>query len=313
MIGFDTTEIASLAIVAVELAGNLVRHHALNGSISVSTVMSEGRTGIQIISTENGPGIDNISLALADRRSSVEAGGTELGAVRRQMDEFEVHSSVPGRAADDHGGIVITARKWPANARAPRFEFYACSRPLVSQNANGDAWFVHEDHLGLFLAVVDGLGPGEVAASAAARAISHLRGNPTRSPGRLVDELHAAMRGCRGAAIALIRIRMPERRLLHAGIGNVQARLCPPQGAAFVTRPGNLGVGPAPGRRVKEQDWPPDATLVVASDGLSTRWDLGDQADLMTGDVEAIANHLMHNFGRWTDDATVVVAREARR
>lgn len=312
-IGFDAQEIAALAIVAVELASNLVKHRTVNGSIWVSPVTARGRTGIQLVSRDHGPGIDNISLALSDHYSTAGTGGTGLGAIRRQMDEFEIHSSAPGCVDDGGCGVVITARKWPARSRPPRFEYSACSRPLGGESVNGDAWLVHEDHLGLFVAVVDGLGHGSAAASAAARAIGFLRGNSSRGLDQIMDELHTAMRGCRGAAISIIRIRLPERRLLHIGVGNVEARLYPHNGAAFVSRPGIVGVGATPRRRVRQQEWPADALLVVASDGLSTRWDLRDQPELVAGDVKVIANHLMRNFGKPTDDATVVVAREATR
>jgi hypothetical protein len=68
-------------------------------------------------------------------------------------------------------------------------------------------------------------------------------------------------------------------------------------------------------RRVQEfsYPWEPDATLVVHSDGLSTRWRPESYPGLQRHDPAVMAGVLFRDFARARDDASVIVVREARR
>jgi len=66
----------------------------------------EGRVGgLEIVSLDEGPGIEDINLALKDGYSTNGGLGGGLGGVRRMMDEFEIEST-PGK------GTRIAARIW---------------------------------------------------------------------------------------------------------------------------------------------------------------------------------------------------------
>ena len=87
-----------------ELANNLL-FHAIRGVITMKTVSLPDRRGIEIISQDEGPGIEDINLAFKDGYSTTGGLGNGLGAVRRMMDEFEIEST-PGK------GTRIVARIW---------------------------------------------------------------------------------------------------------------------------------------------------------------------------------------------------------
>jgi len=84
-IGFDEQAVEEIALVVSELATNLVKH-AKDGILRLKRSEEAGRTGIQIDSEDQGPGIPNVEQAIADDFSTVGSLGCGLGAVNRLMD-----------------------------------------------------------------------------------------------------------------------------------------------------------------------------------------------------------------------------------
>ena len=101
-LGFDRIGAESVTLAASELARNLLRY-ATDG---VLTIRELAGRGLEIESTDTGPGIGDVALALADHRSTGQGLGDGLGAVRRLMSEFEISTSPTG--------TCIKARRWPS-------------------------------------------------------------------------------------------------------------------------------------------------------------------------------------------------------
>lgn len=106
--GFACGDEIVIDAVLSELATNVLSF-AGKGEIVFGTAISEGRTGIIIVVRDQGPGIADVSGALADGFSTVGRPGLGLAAVRRLMDSFSVVS-----AAGE--GTTITMKKWLENA-----------------------------------------------------------------------------------------------------------------------------------------------------------------------------------------------------
>jgi phosphoserine phosphatase RsbX len=118
---------------------------------------------------------------------------------------------------------------------------------------------------------------------------------------RVIEGLHAHLRGGRGAA-ALVAIL----RGLHvegSGVGNVDMRVCGAKVPVVLSR----GVlGRSIHRPVTfEGKLAPGARVVIFSDGISSRLDLDAVAHL---DAKAACRALMDRHRRGYDDATVLVA-----
>ena len=80
--GFAAGDIGRVAIVATELATNLVKH-AGGGDIFITPFDDcEGR-GLELLALDKGPGISDLQRALSDGYSTTGSAGTGLGAVRR--------------------------------------------------------------------------------------------------------------------------------------------------------------------------------------------------------------------------------------
>ena len=87
-----------------ELARNILKY-AQTGTIEIRSVERAQGVGVQIVSRDNGPGIDDVERALADHVSSGGTLGLGLPGVRRLMDEFELDTE-PGR------GTTVRATLW---------------------------------------------------------------------------------------------------------------------------------------------------------------------------------------------------------
>lgn len=102
--GFGAVDQARVATAVGELARNIFLY-AKKGTVTIKEIEKHGRKGIEILCEDQGPGIENIELAMQDGYST--SGGTGMGipGARRLMSEFEIISQ-PG------SGTTVICRKW---------------------------------------------------------------------------------------------------------------------------------------------------------------------------------------------------------
>ncbi len=101
---YSSTEATLIATAISELARNIVRY-AKRGEIVLTRTNNGTRPGITVVARDNGPGISDVSRAVAGGYSTSGGLGLGLSGVRRLMDEFEI-SSEPGR------GTTVTVTRW---------------------------------------------------------------------------------------------------------------------------------------------------------------------------------------------------------
>jgi len=103
-LGFSATDQTLIATAISEVARNIVVY-AVHGEVVLTSVEDGVRVGVQVIATDNGPGIDNKDLALRDGFSTKNSLGLGLPGAKRLMDDFQLESEV-GR------GTTVTMKKW---------------------------------------------------------------------------------------------------------------------------------------------------------------------------------------------------------
>ena len=314
-IGLDDAARGTLAVVVTEAATNLARH-AQHGRVLFAAVGEPGaRVGIEILALDDGPGIPNVGRALEDGFSTAGTAGEGLGAIRRMAGDFDLYSR-PG--AGNGAGTALLARVWqaapsPGAPAAPAMLAGVVCVALAGERACGDGWLVLQQRDRTLVVLADGLGHGPDAALAASEAIRVILAHDDASPAGLIDAAHGALRATRGAAMAVAAIDARRGVVLFAGVGNIAATIVGSDGGrSLASHNGTVGHVM---RRVQEfsYPWTPDATLVVHSDGLSTRWRPESYPGLQRHDPAVMAGVLFRDFARARDDATVVVVREARR
>src|SRR5262245_4237296 len=162
-IGFGETDQAKVAVLVTEAATNIVKH-AGQGEIVARSLESSGGLGIEILALDQGPGILNPAESLRDGYSTAGSPGTALGAINRLAWRFDFHS-VPQK------GVALLARIWPGQSANPEstslLDVGAVCRARANETICGDGWETASlSGRALFL-VVDGLGHGLGAATAA--------------------------------------------------------------------------------------------------------------------------------------------------
>lgn len=303
--GLSSLETSQVALVATELASNLVKH-AKNGSVVFRLLSRDAAGGLELIALDYGPGIANVMECMRDGYSTAGSPGTGLGAVKRLAHEFDLHS-IPGK------GTLTLARFWASRQlgrRPTALGYGAICLPVSGETVSGDGWAMNDERGTYTCVVVDGLGHGVSAAQAAAAALAAAREHRGKAPAEIVERAHGALRSTRGAALAVAEID-PEKKLVRfCGVGNISARL-QSEGKArhMVSHNGIVG---QEARKISEftYPWGADALLIMHSDGLSARWDFNDYSALLHRDTAIIAGVLYRDFARARDDATVLVVRE---
>lgn len=175
------------------------------------------------------------------------------------------------------------------------------TRPCRGETRNGDRAVVRREDGRILVAVVDALGHGPVAADVAdlaERALLEAQLGDGVVP--VLERLHVALRGTRGAAATVLLADANE--VAAAGIGNVALRVTG-LALAMVPVPGIVGVR-ARSFRGFEAALSTGARLVLFSDGISSRFSLDE---LTVRDTERAADSLFERCARDHDDATLVV------
>lgn len=90
--GFTRTAIYRLCTAVSELGNNLVFHASHGGWIRIAVVRCEGRSGIEVVVEDDGPGIADLALAMTDGFSTGGGLGGGLPGSRRLVDDFEIES-----------------------------------------------------------------------------------------------------------------------------------------------------------------------------------------------------------------------------
>lgn len=101
---FSTVELTLIATAISEIARNIAVY-AGRGEIVLDVVSDGGKSGIQIVADDEGPGIPDVEQAMQDGYSTGKSLGLGLPGAKRIMDEFEVDS----RAGE---GTTVTMTKW---------------------------------------------------------------------------------------------------------------------------------------------------------------------------------------------------------
>jgi serine/threonine-protein kinase RsbT len=103
-LGFGMVDQTRIATAVSELARNVIRY-AQSGSVVIKAVELRERTGIEITVIDQGPGIEDLELAMQEGYSTSGSLGKGLPGTRRLMDEFTINS-IQGV------GTTIIIRKW---------------------------------------------------------------------------------------------------------------------------------------------------------------------------------------------------------
>lgn len=189
-------------------------------------------------------------------------------------------------------------------------EWGVAMRPYSGETESGDIAVIEPSEGVTLVAAIDGLGHGPEAAAAARAAAAILKAGVGQDVAVLAKRCHEALEETRGASISLAAIDAGNHTMTWVAIGNVEGRLvergCPSRsilpgaGAAGVElprlQPETLGL-----RR--------GSILIFATDGVQTSF---SDSLAASGSPQQIAERILEEHGKSTDDALVLVVRYLR-
>ena len=184
-------------------------------------------------------------------------------------------------------------------------EWTVATRSLGSES--GDQYLVSRtEDGGVLVAVVDGLGHGPEAASAAKTAIAVLEAGPERELGARFLRCHERLRDTRGVVLSLGLFATGS--LTWLGVGNVdgvllRSGLSTPQ--QLLVRSGVVGRR-LPSLELSRLTVARGDTLILATDGIDQGF-AGDPGIALA--APPTAERILADHGKETDDALVLVVR----
>lgn len=302
-------EMGAVGVIVTEAANNLVKH-ARKGMLLFRPLSGEQGSGFEILSIDSGPGMYDVARCLQDGYSTAGSPGTGLGGIARTASLFDVFSQ-PG------SGTVMVAQVWTGGYRAcherSTLEVGAVSVPIAHETVTGDGWSLKGEPARPRLMVVDGLGHGAMAAEAAAAALRVLDLHTVDPIVDFLNRTHTALAHTRGAAVAVVDFDISHRQIKFTGVGNISGRVWDSTTERnFVSNHGIAG-HELPTIREYQYPWPEDSSIVLATDGLLTRWSMDHYPGLRLRHPSLLAGVLYRDFERGKDDVTVVALRERKR
>ena len=103
-LGFGLADQTRIATAISELVRNVVRY-AGRGTITLKAIEAGIKKGLEVVVADEGPGIEDMELAMQDGYSTGGGLGAGLPGTKRLVHEFEIVSQ-PGL------GATVTIRMW---------------------------------------------------------------------------------------------------------------------------------------------------------------------------------------------------------
>ncbi|GAB3316882.1 serine/threonine protein kinase [Larkinella ripae] len=305
-IEFNAHKLAELDIIVAEIASNLVKH-AGGGEVLVRKIQEKEQTGIELISIDNGPGINDPIRMLEDGMSTTQTLGQGLGAIKRLSDYFQLYSL-------KKWGTILLSRVYtkdpPAFRALQKVEIRPVIVPKPGETACGDGFFAKTTPTGLKLFLGDGLGHGPEASHAVQEAIRAFQLCPEPNPASIIRSIHQAVKKTRGLVGTVVTFDYKTRCWKLCGVGNIATRL---QSGILsknhMAYNGIIGLNIPGTMNDQEVAFESGQQLIMCSDGIKSRWDLSKYPAIAKYDLSILAAALYKDYARRTDDTSVVVAR----
>jgi phosphoserine phosphatase RsbX len=192
-------------------------------------------------------------------------------------------------------------------------EWAAVRRPRPGERVCGDhpvAFDIGDG--GALFGVIDGLGHGEAAQAAALCAVDTIEDVRAEPLDVVMQHCHRALTETRGVAMTLARVDFDTATLSWLGIGNVTADLVAKHATGVEVRASALLAGGIVGYRMPQTLFTHQVPitagdlLIIASDGVAE--DHLQSIDF-AAQATTIAEQLVGQYGKETDDALVLTAR----
>jgi len=303
--GMDSSRLANLDIVLSEMTSNLTKY-AKEGEILVGVFEGLGKRYLELICLDRGAGIADIERTMVDGFSTGQSMGIGLGSIKRLSDYFEIYSQ-------KNWGTIVLSRIDIGEARQPSIPGVTI-KPLVikmpGETKSGDGTFYQKVGNHLFLLVGDGLGHGALAHEAVMEAIKAFQACSSSRAEQQIRYMHEAIKKTRGIVATIGILHLETKKWNIAGVGNISTKffsylktksIIPYNGIIGHTIPNTIN-----SQVVDAVEYP---QLLLCSDGIRSKWEHGKLPAITRYDSSIQAAAIYKDYGRQTDDMSVVIVK----
>jgi negative regulator of sigma-B (phosphoserine phosphatase) len=182
------------------------------------------------------------------------------------------------------------------------------SRALKTEHYSGDVAYISQSGNKTFIAVVDAAGHGRKAHFIACEMEKIFKTRDTDDLAALIEFSHQQLQGGLGAVIIAGSFDAETLEFTFVHVGDTHGKIIGSNQRSLVGQPGMLGHAirtPI----VKIEKLLPGDTLILCSDGITERFNVGDVSRHRTKPTSVLARRIVDLFGKDHDDATCLVLR----
>ena len=307
--GFKGHRLGEIEIIIAEITSNLVKYAKKNPFILARIIQEDGG-GIEMIAIDQGPGMRMPAKMMEDGHSTQKTLGQGLGAIRRLSNVFDLYSMAGW-------GTILLSKSFIEKGYKAATNIFTVDAVCVAKKDQvvcGDAWSVRRESKKLKIAMIDGLGHGSSAHTAALLAVETLDQHPKNQPTEELREIHEALKKTRGAVITIAHIDHLNHQMHYSGVGNISMKMVSTLNAkGCFSYNGIVGhILPASLNNHTLQINEKMDMLVMHSDGINSRWDLQKYPGLLQHHPAVICATIYKDHDRGNDDSTILVAKFAK-
>jgi negative regulator of sigma-B (phosphoserine phosphatase) len=165
-------------------------------------------------------------------------------------------------------------------------------------------WWENEDSI--TLCMVDGLGHGIEAETAAKAAIDCISRNLCEPLHHIFEKCDREIKHTRGTAMSIVIVDKNNSTLTHGGIGNINVVI---RGRKKMNLSSDWGIVGGGYRKLNTNtvDLADGDLVLMWTDGISERLDISGYDEFLCRDVQKLANQILRDHAKETDDATILI------
>ena len=332
LLGASSVDKSLIATIVSELASNIIKY-ASTGYLELRSYESPGNLEIEVLATDNGPGIVNLKLAMQEHFSSGGTLGLGLPGVKRIADHFEI-LSVVGQGTQVFVNKKIKTYTPQSTLRLETVVNYSTSDKLASRINKimeepvpinnfeignhmraylgeivcGDQVIAVPLKSGYLLAIIDATGHGAKAHNMALKLMASIKTIASENLSEIMSELYELAKGQIGAALGLAFFDANKQIVNYAGIGNTGIVVFNDKKWHGISRDGVLGQR-LPTFLEQSTTFKPGDMAIMYSDGLSESSITEVALKLRFQEANTIAYRLVDVLGKTYDDSSCLVLK----
>lgn len=305
---FSEHQIAAIDLIVSEMTSNIIKH-AKGGEIHYRTDDDKRHKPVfEIVCVDKGPGMTDLKLMQKDGFSTAGTLGHGLGAIKRLSDISQIYS-IPGWGTILYAKIH-TEDSAPARTGQLDVEVRAFCVNKPRETVCGDGYRIRRSRTGVSVFFGDGLGHGVEAKAAVDAAGDFFMTCDEDSPVEILRQMHERVRRTRGLVASIAVFDKTNSALRICGVGNTVVRVYNGlEVKNYMSFNGTIGLNIPNSLRDSTFDLVKNQHLIMTSDGIRSRWSIGQYPSILKYDSTILAAAIYRDNFRGNDDASVLVAK----